>query len=154
MDLQSNIVDPASYAEGLKMPFDGEDKIDPGQLKVFAFHSPSQLIVTHTKEFQAVCPFSGLPDVAEVTVGYFPWGKFALELKSLKYYLMSFRTVGIYQEAATERIYKDLLKALRMPGQAGLIVCTKYNVRGGFYTLSTSGYIDRFPDYFLNMLAL
>jgi 7-cyano-7-deazaguanine reductase len=47
-----------------------------------------------------VCPFSGLPDLATVTIEYVP-DKKVLELKSLKYYLLSYRNVGIYQEHAT-----------------------------------------------------
>jgi 7-cyano-7-deazaguanine reductase len=51
-----------------------------------------------------------------------------VELKSLKYYFMSYRNVGIYQEAVTDRIYKDLYNVL---SPEYLSVKTVYNVRGG-----------------------
>jgi 7-cyano-7-deazaguanine reductase len=63
-------------------------------------------------------------------------GKKCVELKSLKYYFTSFRAVGIYQEAATKRIYTDLKKILETNK---LKVTTKYNVRGGFHTTCIEG---------------
>ena len=80
-----------------------------------------------TKEFSAVCPFSGLPDYGTLTVRYIPKER-CLELKSYKYYLISFRTIGIFQEAATDRIFKDLKKIL---APQYLFVETLYNTRGG-----------------------
>jgi 7-cyano-7-deazaguanine reductase len=74
-----------------------------------------------------VCPFSGLPDIGKVVIVYVP-GRFLVELKSLKYYFISFRNVGIYQEAATNKIYSDLNALLR---PKYLMVKTVYNIRGG-----------------------
>ncbi len=54
-----------------------------------------------------------------------------MELKSLKYYVMSYRNVGIFQEHATARLAEDLQQLL---GAKSLTVTTKYNVRGGFLT--------------------
>ncbi|MBU0581081.1 MAG: preQ(1) synthase, partial [Candidatus Margulisbacteria bacterium] len=88
-----------------------------------------------TEEFSAVCPFSGLPDLAKLTIKYIPNGK-CIELKSLKYYIISFRNVGIYQEAATDRIYKDMKKVL---SPKKLMVQTIYNIRGGLGVTSTIG---------------
>jgi len=51
-----------------------------------------------------------------------------VELKSLKYYFISFRNAGIYQEAATNKIFNDLFKLLK---PRSLIIKTVYNVRGG-----------------------
>ena len=59
-----------------------------------------------------------------------------MELKSLKYYFISFRNVGIYQEAATKRIYTDLRAAL---DTEQLMVTTLYNIRGGFQTTCVEG---------------
>ncbi|MDD5556122.1 MAG: preQ(1) synthase [bacterium] len=80
-----------------------------------------------TEEFSAVCPFSGLPDIAKVVIDYVP-GDRIVELKSLKYYFVSFRNVGIYQEMATKRIYGDLRNLLN-PNR--LFVKTVYRTRGG-----------------------
>lgn len=89
-----------------------------------------EVIVYETEEFSAVCPFSGLPDVAYVCVIYVP-DKKVVELKSLKYYMMSFRDVGIYQEHVTHRLYKDLKNLLH---PKDMVVKTVYNVRGGIDT--------------------
>ena len=126
-------------AEGKSFEFLDESHIDPGLLEVFDFDSSKQYIITETDEFSAVCPFSGLPDIAYVKIEYFPTGGKCVELKSLKYYFVSFRNVGIYQEAATKRIYSDLLSAL---GSKQLMVTTIYNIRGGFQTTCVEGSLD------------
>ena len=86
-----------------------------------------------TNEFAALCPFSGLPDMGTIWIKYIPQTKL-VELKALKYYLMSFRNVGIFQEAVTSRIYQDL-HALLNP--EALIVRTRYATRGGIDTNCT-----------------
>ena len=126
-------------AEGKSYEFLDESHIDPSLLEVFDFDSSKQYIKTETDEFSAVCPFSGLPDIAYVKIEYFPTGGKCVELKSLKYYFVSFRNVGIYQEAATKRIYSDLLSAL---GSKQLMVTTIYNIRGGFQTTCVEGSLD------------
>ncbi|MCH2651152.1 MAG: NADPH-dependent 7-cyano-7-deazaguanine reductase QueF, partial [Candidatus Marinimicrobia bacterium] len=55
------------------------------------------------------------------------------------YYFVSFRNVGIYQEAATKRIYTDLRNALNTDQ---LMVTTLYNIRGGFQTTCVEGSLD------------
>ncbi len=122
--------------EGKIFDFFDESHIRPDFLETFDFDSPDQYIKTETNEFSAVCPFSGLPDVARVTIEYYPTGGKCVELKSLKYYFISFRNVGIYQEAATKRIYRDLRRVL---GTDRLRVTTVYNTRGGFDTTCIEG---------------
>ena len=114
-------------AEGKILDFVSEDHIDTKVLETFPYEGPRQRIVYQTKEFSAVCPFSGLPDIAEVEIVYVP-AKKIVELKSLKYYFVSFRNVGIYQEPATSRIYKDLYNVLQ---PEFLEVRMIYNTRGG-----------------------
>ena len=128
-----------AQAEGLKLAFDSEDKIRTELLETFDFDSPDQFILTETDEFSAVCPFSGLPDLAYVKIEYFPTGGKCVELKSLKYYFISYRNVGIYQEGATKRIYNDLKSVLET---ARLQVTTVYNIRGGFDTTCIEGSLD------------
>lgn len=123
-------------AEGKTFDFLPESAIKSDELKTFEFDSPNQLIITKNKEFSAVCPFSGLPDVAELIIKYKPKGNKAIELKSLKYYITSFRNVGIYQEGVTKRIYNDLKKVLETND---LQVITVYNTRGGFDTTCIEG---------------
>ena len=125
-------------AEGENFDFDDTSKIDPNYLEIFDFDSPNQYIKTETNEFSAVCPFSGLPDIARVKIEYFPTGGKCIELKSLKYYFTSFRNVGIYQEAVTKRIYDDLSSILKTKK---IQITTIYNIRGGFKTVCVEGSI-------------
>ena len=126
-------------AEGKQFEFLDESHINPGFLETFDFDSPNQLITTETDEFSAVCPFSGLPDLAYVKIEYHPNGGKCVELKSLKYYFISFRNVGIYQEAVTKRIYIDLKIALNTKR---LRITTIYNTRGGFDTTCVEGNLN------------
>lgn len=138
-------------AEGKTFDFLPESEIKTEELVTFEFNSPRQLIITETKEFSAVCPFSGLPDIAYLKIEYYPVDNKAVELKSLKYYMNSFRNVGIYQEGATKRIYDDFLKVLFTDLDSvmyptvedyPLRVTTIYNTRGGFDTTCIEGKLD------------
>ena len=126
-------------AEGKTFDYQDESHINPELLDVFDFDSPKQYIKTETDEFSAVCPFSGLPDISYVKIEYFPTGGKCVELKSLKYYFVSFRNVGIYQEAATKRIFSDLCSIL---DTEQLMVTTLYNIRGGFQTTCVEGSLN------------
>jgi 7-cyano-7-deazaguanine reductase len=127
-------------AEGKTFDFLSEDAIRPNYLETFDFDSPKQYILTETDEFSALCPFSGLPDYAFLKIEYYPTGGKCIELKSLKYYIISFRNVGIFQEAVTKRIYKDLMIALNTDN---IMVTTTYNTRGGFDTTCTEGNLTK-----------
>ena len=122
-----------AIAEGRTIPFTGPDAVDVAVLETFEYAGPEQEIVTETREFSPVCPYSGLPDFATLRIAYVP-GDRCIELKSLKYYITSFRNVGIFQEHATARIAEDLFKLLE---PQRLTVRTTYNVRGGFETTCT-----------------
>jgi 7-cyano-7-deazaguanine reductase len=122
-----------AIAEGRSLPFVGPEQVDVAVLETFPYEGPEQEIVTETDEFTAVCPYSGLPDFAKLTVRYVPDGK-CIELKSLKYYVTSYRSVGIFQEHATGKIAEDLVRVL---APKWLQVTTVYNVRGGFLTTCT-----------------
>lgn len=122
-----------AIAEGRTIPFVGPEHIDVAVLETFGYDGPEQEIVTETNEFSAVCPYSGLPDYARLTISYVPAGK-CVELKSLKYYVTSYRNVGIFQEHATGRMADDLFRLLQ---PKRLTVRTVYNVRGGFETTCT-----------------
>ena len=126
-------------AEGKKFNYDDISKINANFLETFPFKSVNQYIKTETNEFSAVCPFSGLPDLAKVKIEYFPTGGKCIELKSLKYYFTSFRNVGIYQEGATKRIYDDLSSILETKK---IQITTMYNIRGGFKTTCVEGSIN------------
>lgn len=99
-------------------------------------HEIRQKVVYETEagEFSALCPFSGLPDYGTVRVEYVP-GDWVLELKSLKYYFISWRDIGGAQEDVTAYIFGDLRDALENPEM--LVVTTEYNVRGGINSTCT-----------------
>lgn len=85
------------------------------------------LLELRTDEFTSVCPWSGLPDFGRLRVVYVPQAR-CLELKSFKFYLFSYRHVGIYYEHLVPRILEDLVTAcdpnyLRVEGD--------FNDRGG-----------------------
>ena len=117
-------------AEGRSYKFEGHDAIDTNLLETLAYGGGRQTIIIESEEFSAVCPYSGLPDYGKITIEYVP-KKGIVELKSLKYYFVSFRNVGIYQEEAIDIIFKDL-KALLKPEH--LKITLKYKTRGGMDT--------------------
>jgi len=124
--------------KGFKLPVEGTDKIRPDLLETFPcepLDGADQVIEHLTEEFSSVCPFSGLPDYATVSVQFVP-DKLAVELKSLKYYYMSYRSVGIFQEHMIQLVYKHLFEAMK---PKWLRVEVTYNIRGG---IETSNYID------------
>ena len=68
-------------------------------------------IVIKQPEYTSVCPMTGLPDVGCITIRYQPDAKI-IELKSLKFYLLQYRNVGIFYEHVVNRILDDLVKVL------------------------------------------
>lgn len=96
-------------------------------------HTSKQQVIYETEagEFSALCPFSGLPDFGVLRIEYVPVSSI-LELKSLKYYIQSWRNIGAAQEDITAFIFEDLRQIL--PDADSLIVTTVYNVRGGIRT--------------------
>ena len=85
------------------------DTVDTEILEVLDFEYPnsSTLVQYDTDEFTSVCPWTGLPDFATLRITYVP-RKHLIELKALKYYLLSFRNVGILQEHVVNKIQRDL----------------------------------------------
>jgi len=106
-----------------------EDAIDAEVLEAIPFRYPksSTDIVYETEEFTCVCPWTGLPDFGLLSVRYRP-DQALIELKSLKYYLTSFRDVGIIQEHAVNRILDDLVKLVN---PCSMEVEAAYRERGG-----------------------
>ncbi len=121
-----------------RVPVSGYEAIDAGVLETFPYEYPDRnaAVDIETDEFTAVCPWSGLPDFGTVRVRYVPQTR-VIELRSFKYYLLSFRSVGIYQEHAVNRILDDLV-ALAQP--QWMEVTLDYKVRGGIHTVCTVRY--------------
>ncbi len=81
-------------------------------------------------EFTCLCPKTGQPDFAELTLEYVP-DALCVELKSLKMYVWSFRDDGAFHEAVTNRILSDLVMAI---APRFMRLTADFNVRGGIYT--------------------
>ncbi len=115
-----------------------ESDIDADCLMAFDYEYPGQdaEVEIDTDEFTAVCPWTCLPDFGELRISYVP-DRLCIELKSLKYYLLSYTGVGIVQEHAANRILNDLVAACR-PSRMTLTL--DYKVRGGIHTTVTARY--------------
>jgi 7-cyano-7-deazaguanine reductase len=112
--------------------------IDVSALETFPYEYPGRDIVVtiDTDEFTSVCPYSGLPDFATIRIEYTP-AKAIIELRSLKYYLFSYRNIGIYQEHLVNRILDDLVKCAH---PKWMKVVADYRVRGGIHTVASREY--------------
>jgi 7-cyano-7-deazaguanine reductase len=84
----------------------------------------------HIPEFTCLCPKTGQPDFAEMTLEYIP-DKLCVELKALKMYIWSFRDQGAFHEAVTNEILGDLVAATH---PRFMRLTAEFNVRGGIYT--------------------
>jgi 7-cyano-7-deazaguanine reductase len=106
-------------------------------------------------EFTSLCPLGGIesdadelallkggaPDFATISITYLP-GKLCVELKSLKFYLWSFRNDGIFYERVVNRILDDLVTAVKPKRMS---VVGDFNVRGGIKSVITANYEGRKP---------
>jgi 7-cyano-7-deazaguanine reductase len=91
-------------------------------------------IVIQQPEYTSVCPMTGLPDVGCITITYRPYNKI-VELKSLKYYLLQYRNVGIFYEHVVNRILEDLVAVLE---PTFMEVTGNFTARGGITTKVTA----------------
>lgn len=128
-------------AEGKTFTFESETALTPDVLETFPYEYAGRraLVELSTDEWSCVCPFSGLPDFGSLTVRYLP-GEVCIELKSYKYYLTSYRNVGIYQEHAANRLLDDLVEC---SNPEWMEVVLDYRVRGGIHTVVTVSYGER-----------
>lgn len=99
------------------------------RLEVFPNHHRGRryTVVLQTREFTCLCPATGQPDFAELTIRYVP-DRWILESKSLKLYLWSFRDQGAFHEHVVNAILDDLVKAL---DPYRIEVIGNFHVRGG-----------------------
>lgn len=107
-------------------------KSDPNKVKLLEVFSNSfpgrdYLIIHEAAEFTSVCPKTGQPDFGIITISYIA-NKKCVELKSLKFYLQSFRNEGIFYEDITNRILEDLVGVLK---PKWMEVKGEFSVRGG-----------------------
>ncbi len=103
------------------------------QLETFASPRPGRSfeIRFETEEFTCLCPMTGQPDFARLTITYVP-DQLCVESKSLKLYLWSYRNEGAFHEAVTNQILDDLVKATR---PQWMRVEGDFLIRGGIRTV-------------------
>ena len=136
----------ASIEELKKQYQDLNDTFDTAPLEViksdllmaFEYEYPgsSTEVLIDTDEFTAVCPWTGLPDFGTLKVRYVP-NKLCIELKSMKYYLLSFTGVGVVQEHAANIILNDLKNVCE---PISMSVELDYKIRGGLHTSVVTSY--------------
>jgi len=109
---------------------------DPKILQTFANPAPERdYVIEHTHhEFTSLCPITGHPDFASITVRYVA-DRRCVELKSLKLYFHAYRNEGIFFEAVTNRICDDLGRVLQ---PRRLTVISDWKARGGFTSVITA----------------
>jgi 7-cyano-7-deazaguanine reductase len=101
-------------------------------LDTFSNPAPARDLRIHMEipEFTCLCPMTGQPDFATLVLDYVP-DRLCVELKSLKFYMWSFRNEGAYHEAVTHRILEDLVKATQ---PRYMRLKARFFVRGGIFT--------------------
>ena len=93
-------------------------------------------VVIRQPEFTSVCPMTGLPDFGSIIIRYRPDTRI-IELKSLKYYLLQYRNVGIFYEHVVNRILDDLVSVL---APKRMEVTGDFTARGGITTQVSAVY--------------
>ena len=89
-------------------------------------------------EFTCLCPMTGQPDFATITIEYVP-NKLCVELKALKLYMWSFREQGAFHEAVTNEMLDDIVKVI---SPNFIRIRAEFNVRGGIYTTVVAEHKD------------
>lgn len=120
----------------VKLQVEGVEAIRGDLLLTFKYehHGRDIEVKLETEEFSAVCPWTGLPDLGTLKITYVP-NEQLLELKSYKFYLTTYRSVGIVQEHVAARILEDLVQCL---APKRLQVELVYRLRGGIGTTVTA----------------
>lgn len=114
------------------------ETIDTGILETVEYVYPGRATEVEIifPEFTSLCPWTGLPDFGNLIIKYIP-GKSCVELKALKFYLNSFRNVGILQEHVVNRILDDLVDLMK---PVSITVSAEFNPRGGLKTNVSASY--------------
>lgn len=130
----------ALRGEGFERRYDvdGLEAVDRAVLTAIAFDYPGSGTEVEyiDPEFTSVCPWTGLPDFGELRIRYVPDRKL-VELKSLKFYLHSYRNVGILQEHAVNAVLADLV---RLVEPLRMEVAGRFQPRGGIATVVTASF--------------
>jgi len=93
-------------------------------------------IIFEVPEFTCICPKTGLPDFANITIEYSPH-KYCIELKSFKMYTIFFRNIGIFHEHIINKMLEDFVKTCK---PRWVKIKGVFNPRGGITTTVTREY--------------
>ncbi len=118
------------------------DTISTGMLEIieYAYAGKRDIEIEISQpEYTSVCPRTGLPDYGCIRISYVP-DRHIIELKSLKYYLLQYRNVGIFYEHVVNRILDDLVKVL---SPKRMTVYGDFTPRGGITTRVRAEYISK-----------
>lgn len=117
----------------IKYVIESPDIVKPGVLDPIGYSYQSRRnidITIRQPEFTSLCPMTGLPDVGCITIAYRPGAKI-IELKSLKFYLLQYRNVGIFYEHLVNHILDDMVSILE---PQRMEVIGDFTPRGGITT--------------------
>jgi 7-cyano-7-deazaguanine reductase len=126
-----------SLEKQIKYTIESPDKVKTDVLVPMEYQYQNQRdidIVIQQPEYTSVCPMTGLPDVGCITITYRPDNKI-IELKSLKFYLLQYRNVGIFYEHVVNRVLEDLVAVLE---PKYIEVTGDFTARGGITTKVTA----------------
>ena len=127
----------ASFEKQIKYTIKSPDIVKKDVLVPMEYQYQGQRdidIVIRQPEYTSVCPMTGLPDVGCISITYRPHNKI-IELKSLKFYLLQYRNVGIFYEHVVNRILEDLVAVLE---PKYMEVTGDFTARGGITTQVTA----------------
>ncbi len=113
-----------------------EDKIKLLETFENEFPNRDYTIIHTAPEFTSLCPKTGQPDFATIDIDYIP-DKLCVELKSLKLYLNSYRSEGVFFESVTNQILEDLVKVC---SPRYMLISAEFNVRGGISSVIEAEY--------------
>ena len=114
---------------------------DPKKLRLLetfdnSFPGRNYLIIHRANEFTSVCPITGQPDFGVINISYIA-NKKCIELKSLKYYLQSFRNEGIFYENVINRILDDIVSVSK---PKWIEIKGEFSMRGGLNSTIVASY--------------
>ena len=121
------------FQRKLRGKIESPQGVDPNILEVvdYAYQGRRDIQVEIScPEFTSLCPLTGLPDFGRLIIRYTP-ERLIIELKSLKYYLLQYRQVGVFYEHLLNQILKDLVSVAK---PKYMEILGEFTIRGGIST--------------------
>jgi 7-cyano-7-deazaguanine reductase len=133
-------MDKASQKAGYMITSPDDVKTDVLEIISYQYKSRRDITITiNQPEFTSVCPMTGLPDTGCITIQYCP-GDRIVELKSLKFYLLQYRNVGIFYEHVINKMLEDLTAVIE---PKWIEVTGDFTARGGITTKVSATYKEK-----------